>query len=62
MKDLVKANPKYASVFLSAQGKPVIPGSSIKGAVLAWAKAKKLDQTLISEVFGEQAHGGLVTF
>jgi CRISPR/Cas system CSM-associated protein Csm3 (group 7 of RAMP superfamily) len=56
------ADPSYATVHIGHNGKPVIPASSLKGALRAWAEANRLDCGLIKEVFGDQDRGGAITF
>ena len=55
-------DPEYATVFTDATGKPVIPATSLKGALRAWATEQGLDEGLVNQVFGTQESGGLVTF
>src|ERR1017187_4858775 len=56
------ADPSYATVHIGHNGKPVIPATSLKGALRAWAEVNHLDPRLIEEVFGNQEGGGTVTF
>jgi CRISPR/Cas system CSM-associated protein Csm3 (group 7 of RAMP superfamily) len=62
----------YATVMTDRAGTPVIPGSSIKGALRAWADAHHPNTDLVREVFGgvfesdaggkSELRGGIVTF
>ena len=61
-KSLDGADPKCATVFTTTDGRPVIPATSLKGALRAWAEAHHLDEQLVSEVFGSPSAGGAVTF
>jgi CRISPR/Cas system CSM-associated protein Csm3 (group 7 of RAMP superfamily) len=61
-KSLDGADPEYATVFTARDGRPVIPATSLKGALRAWAEAHHLDEQLIGEVFGNPSGGGAVTF
>lgn len=56
------ADPSYATVHIGYNGKPVIPATSLKGALRAWAEANRLDSGLVKEVFGYQDRGGTITF
>lgn len=56
------AEPDYATVFTGHDGRPVIPATSLKGALRAWAAAHQLDKQLAGEVFGSPDAGGAVTF
>ena len=54
--------PEYATVFMNHQGRPALPGTSLKGALRGWAKAQGLDDKRVDAVFGSPAQGGRVTF
>jgi CRISPR/Cas system CSM-associated protein Csm3 (group 7 of RAMP superfamily) len=56
------ADPKFATVFTGHNGKPVIPATSLKGSLRAWAEAHHLDPQLVVDVFGNADGGGAVTF
>ena len=43
-------------------GVPFLPGSSVKGMARAWAKMEGTPRAQIERIFGEQDHGGGVTF
>ncbi len=46
-------NTEYASVLVGAREQPIIPATSLKGALRGWAAAHGLDPRLIREVFGD---------
>lgn len=54
--------PKYATVFMDHDSRPALPGTSLKGALRAWAVSRGLAKDLIGAVFGSPAVGGRVTF
>src|ERR1035441_364493 len=56
------AKPDYSTVFIGHGERPVIPATSLKGALRAWAEEDQLDEQLIKEVFGNPEGGGTVTF
>jgi CRISPR/Cas system CSM-associated protein Csm3 (group 7 of RAMP superfamily) len=57
------AEPDYATVMTTRTGSPVIPGTSLKGALHAWACVRLgKESALITETFGSKDRGGLVTF
>ncbi len=55
-------DPKYATVFRNYEGKPIVPGTSWKGSLRAWAKAAGLPDPACKEIFGTEEQGGRVTF
>jgi CRISPR/Cas system CSM-associated protein Csm3 (group 7 of RAMP superfamily) len=65
----------YATVATDAGGKPLIPGTGLKGVLRGWAAAHKLPAELVNAVFGwpppneeatpdeaEKIKGGIMTF
>jgi CRISPR/Cas system CSM-associated protein Csm3 (group 7 of RAMP superfamily) len=56
------ADPEFATVHTGHNRKPVIPATSLKGALRAWAEAHHLDPQPVVEVFGNADSGGVVTF
>ena len=61
-KFLEGADPEYSTVATDFSGRPVIPGTSIKGSLLAWAVAHGFPDALVKAVFGTMEGGGIVTF
>jgi CRISPR/Cas system CSM-associated protein Csm3 (group 7 of RAMP superfamily) len=53
---------EFATVFTRSDGKPIIPGTSIKGALHAWAQRHKHNEHWVSRIFGTAAQAGRVTF
>lgn len=51
----------YATVFANHQGTPVLPASSVKGSLRAWAVARGMDDALINTIFGHQGQGSAIT-
>ena len=43
-------------------GVPFLPGSSVKGMTRAWAKMERTPCEQVKRIFGEQDHGGGITF
>jgi CRISPR/Cas system CSM-associated protein Csm3 (group 7 of RAMP superfamily) len=58
----VASKGNYATVFTAHDGKPILPGSSIKGALRAWAEAHLPGNPLIPSLFGTLAEGSGLTF
>jgi CRISPR/Cas system CSM-associated protein Csm3 (group 7 of RAMP superfamily) len=53
--DMKKADPSFATVFTGKDNRPLIPATSIKGALRAWAEAHGIPKTLVEAAFGKSA-------
>jgi CRISPR/Cas system CSM-associated protein Csm3 (group 7 of RAMP superfamily) len=57
------ADPTYSTVIVAHNGHPLIPGTSLKGALRSWASAHlPHEAVLIGRTFGSLKLAGLVTF
>lgn len=52
---------RYSTFAMGVRG-PVIPGTTLKGVLRSWLRAKGAPEKLVSRVFGERASGGKVEF
>jgi CRISPR/Cas system CSM-associated protein Csm3 (group 7 of RAMP superfamily) len=52
----------YATTATGYDGKPIIPGSSIKGILRHWLRERAIEEPAITAVFGIQASGGKAVF
>ena len=61
-KKLEKANPEYATVFTGHTHTPIIPATSLKGALRAWAEAHGVSTGIVSGIFGDKDRTGRMIF
>lgn len=57
-------DPEYATIFVDHETKPLIPATSLKGALCAWAKRNldKPELKLAQSAFGGMSSAGIVVF
>lgn len=56
-----EASGTYATVFRNETGVPILPGSSVKGALRAWAEAHGIADAITGAIFGNLEEGSGIT-